>query len=64
MSTIQEIEAAIQMLPDTEVKDLREWFDDFVEDRLELSDGVKAALDRAEKDVKEGRYRIRQTPVI
>jgi len=60
VSTVQEIEAAIQTLPLNEVKTLQEWFEDFVEDRLELSDEVKAKLEQSHRDLAEGRYTTRQ----
>ena len=60
MGTVQEIEAAIQALPIDEVKTLQEWFADFVEDLLELSDEVKAKLEQSHRDLAEGRYTTRQ----
>lgn len=60
MSTVQEIEAAIQTLPPDEVKTLREWFEDFIEDRLELSDEAKAKLDQSHRDLAGGHYTTRQ----
>ncbi len=62
MSTVQEIEAAIQRLPSNEVATLHDWLEDFYEEQLELSDETKASLDRAKKDLEEGHCRIRQTP--
>ena len=60
MGTVQEIEAAIQTLPLDEVKTLQEWFSDFIEDHLELSDEVKAKLEQSRRDLAEGHYTTRQ----
>ena len=60
MSTVQEITAAIPRLSRKELEELREWFDEFYEDQLELSDQVKAKLDAARRDIQEGRFRSRK----
>lgn len=60
MSTIQEIEQAVTHLSPQELTALREWFDNYCEDQLELTDEVKAKLDEARRDIREGRYRTRQ----
>ena len=43
MSTVQEIEAAIPKLSRAELEQFHAWFEDYVEDRLELTDEVKAS---------------------
>ena len=60
MGTVQEIEAATPTLPLDEVKALQEWFSDFIEDHLELSDEVKAKLEQSRRDLAEGHYTTRQ----
>ena len=60
MSTVQEITAAIPRLSRKELEELREWFDEFYENQLELSDQVKAKLDAARRDIQEGRFRSRK----
>jgi hypothetical protein len=60
MSTVQEITAAIPRLSRKELEELHEWFDEFYEEQLELSDDVKANLDAARRDIQEGRFRTRQ----
>jgi hypothetical protein len=57
MSTLQEIEAAIPKLTPQEIVRLQAWLDDYCEDRLELTDEVKTALDEARRDIEQGRYR-------
>lgn len=60
MTTVQEIEAAIPRLTRAELEELRAWIDDFLEDQLDLTDEVKARLDRSRQEIAEGRYTIRQ----
>jgi ABC-type Zn uptake system ZnuABC Zn-binding protein ZnuA len=60
MSTVEEIEKAVAELPPEKLAALREWFEDYCEDKLELTDEVKAKLDDARADIREGRYKTRQ----
>ena len=60
MSKVEEIEAAIPRLSQNELVRLRAWFDDYCEDRLELTNEAKAALDQAREEIRSGNYRTRQ----
>ncbi len=60
MSTVQEIEAAILRLSRPEQEQLRAWFEEFLENQLELSDEAKAKLDQSRGEIAEGNYRTRQ----
>jgi hypothetical protein len=60
MSTVQEIEAAIPRLSRAELEELRVWFEEYVEDHLELTEDVKARLDESRRDIAEGRFTTRQ----
>ena len=60
MSTVQEIEKAMQQLTTEELIELRERLDALVEDELELSDEFKASIERGQRDIAEGRVRIHQ----
>ncbi len=60
MSTLKEIEAAVPKLTLEELVELREWLDEQMEERLELTDKVKSELDEARRDIAEGRVRIRK----
>ncbi len=59
MSTVEEIESAIQTLPTTEVKTLREWLEDYLEDQMEFTDEFEAKIERAEREIAEGKGRVR-----
>ena len=60
MSTVQEIEEAIPKLSRQELAKLKEWLDDFFEDQLELTDEVKAALDKSRAEIASGNSHARQ----
>ena len=60
MSTVQEIKAAIPKLAPQELTELRQWLDEFFEDRLELDEEVKSKLDQARQEIRDGNYLTRQ----
>jgi hypothetical protein len=60
MSTVQEIEAAIPRLSRAELEQLRAWFEDYVEDQLELTDEVKAKLDESRREIGAGDFTTHQ----
>ena len=60
MSTVQEIEAVIPKLSRAEVEEVRAWIDDFLEDRLELTDEVKTKLGQSRREIAKGHYTTRQ----
>ncbi len=60
MSTVQEIEAAISKPSRAELKEFHAWYEEYVEDRLELTDEVKAKLDEAHREFAAGNFTTRQ----
>ncbi len=56
--SVREIESAIHQLQPAELHELRVWFEDFVEDQLELTDEVKAKLDESRSDIANDRYTV------
>lgn len=59
MSTVKEIESAIQKLSPNEVKELLEWIQDHLEDKLEMTDEFRASIERGKQDIAAGRTRVR-----
>ena len=59
MSTVNEIESAIQKLSPAEVKELANWIEDYLEDELEMTDEFKASIERGKQDIAAGRTRVR-----
>ena len=60
MSTVKEIQAAIPKLSREEIEEIREWIDDYLEDKLELTEEVKAKLDQSRCEIAAGQYTTRQ----
>ncbi|PZR72975.1 MAG: hypothetical protein DLM73_11755 [Chthoniobacterales bacterium] len=60
MSTVTEIQAAIPNLSREEIEQIRGWIDDYLEDRLELTDEVRAKLDQSRREIAAGQYKTRQ----
>jgi len=60
MSTVQEIEAAIPRLSRAELEQFHAWYEDYIEDHLELTDYVKTKLDESRREIAAGNYTTRQ----
>jgi hypothetical protein len=56
VSTVKQIESALEQLPVEELQEVRDWLDDFIEDQLELSDEFKAKILRASQEFADGVY--------
>ena len=62
MSKVEQIEAELQSLSPAELKRVRDWLDDFVEDRLEFREDFEAAVQESEREMAAGlRPRVRNT---
>ena len=60
MSTVEEIRTAIPKLSRAEIEAIREWIDDYLEDKLELAEETKAKLDQSRREIAAGEYTTRQ----
>jgi hypothetical protein len=60
MSTAEEIRTAIPKLSRAEIEAIREWIDDYLEDRLELTDEIKTKLDQSRREIAAGQYTTHQ----
>ena len=60
MSTVNEIQAAIPKLSREQIEEIREWIDDYLEEKFELTEEVKAKLDQSRREVAAGQYTTRQ----
>jgi hypothetical protein len=58
MTTLERIEQQVKELPLAEQQALRDWLDDILEDELEFTDEFKAKIERAKRDIAEGRGRL------
>ena len=57
MSTVQEIESAVQRLPVAQAQELQDWLTDYLEDGAELTPEFIASIERGQADLHEGRVR-------
>jgi hypothetical protein len=60
MRTLEQIEADVQKLSQHEQEQLRDWLDNLLEGRLDLTEEFRAEIEAGRKDVREGRYRVRK----
>ena len=59
MQTLERIEAEVKQLSKAEQETLRDWLENMLEDELEFTDEFKAKIERGERDIREGRVRVR-----
>ena len=60
MSTVQEIESALSRLSPDEMRQVRDWLDQQMEDQLEVTADFKTSIERSEREMTEGhRPRVR-----
>jgi hypothetical protein len=57
MSTVEQIESAIEQLPRQQMREIQDWLGEMLEDGLEFTDEFKASIERGKQDVAEGRIR-------
>ena len=54
MSKVERIEAELQSLSPAELKQVRDWLDDFVEDRLKFTPEFEADIQESEREMAAG----------
>jgi hypothetical protein len=62
VSTIQEIERAIEALPRDDVQALRDWIENYLEDELQMTDEFTAKIERSEQEMADGKGQVRHRP--
>jgi hypothetical protein len=61
MSKVAQIEAELHKLSQTELRQVRDWLDDLIEDELEFTPGFESAIGKSESELAKGlRPRTRQ----
>ena len=61
MSKVDQIEAELEKLSPAELRQVRDWLDDFAEDRLELAPEFEATIQHSERKMAAGlQPRVRQ----
>jgi hypothetical protein len=62
MSKVEQIEAELQSLSPADLKRVRDWLDNFVEDCLEFTEDFEAAIQESEREMAAGlRPRVRKS---
>lgn len=62
MSTVQEIESAISRLSPEEMRLVRDWLENQLEDRLQMTEEFKGRIKSSEREMAEGqRPRTRES---
>jgi len=61
MSRVEQIEADIQKLSKAELRQIRDWLEDFVEDNLEFTPEFESSVKQSESEMKAAeRPRVRK----
>lgn len=61
MSKIEQMEAELRKLSQTELRQIRAWLDDIIEDELEFTPEFESAIRESERDMAEGKSaRVRE----
>jgi outer membrane lipopolysaccharide assembly protein LptE/RlpB len=61
MSKVEQMEAELRKLSQSELQQIRAWLDDLIEDELEFTPEFEASVQQAENDVAAGKHtRVRR----
>ena len=60
MSTVGEIESAMPKFSRAELEQFRAWFENYLEEQLELTDEVQVKLDQSHREIADGHFTKRQ----
>jgi hypothetical protein len=54
MSKVEQVEAELRQLSQGELRQIREWLDDVIEDELEFTPEFEKSIQQAERDMAKG----------
>jgi hypothetical protein len=60
MSNLEQVEEAVLKLRPQEQQELRDWLENLLEDRLEMTDAFKDEIAAGKADIKAVRVRVRK----
>ena len=61
MSKVEQMEIELRKLSQAELRQIREWLDDVIEDNLEFTPEFEESIRQAERDMAEGKsVRVRE----
>ncbi len=58
MSTVADVEKAVLRFSQAEQEELRDWLENLLEDRLEMTEEFKAEIETGKADLAVGRVRV------
>ena len=61
MSSLEQVEEAVLKLRPDEQQGLRDWLENLLEDRLEMTDAFKEEIAAGKADIAAGRVRVRRS---
>lgn len=62
MSKVEQVEAELRTLSQAELRQIRGWLDDLIEDELEFTPEFERTIEQSERDMVEGRSaRVRES---
>lgn len=60
MTNLQQVEQVVLKLSEQEQEELRDWLENLLEGRLEMTDEFKAGIAAGKADIAAGRVRVRK----
>lgn len=61
MSKVEQVELELRKLSQAELRQIREWLDDIIEDNLEFTSEFEDSIQKAERDMAHGKAaRVRE----
>jgi len=61
MSKVEQMESELRKLSQSELRQIREWLDDLIEDELEFTPEFERSIQQAERDMADGKSaRVRE----
>jgi hypothetical protein len=60
MSKVEQMETELRKLSQTELRQIREWLDDVIEDELEFTPEFEESIRRTEREISDGNIRVRE----
>jgi hypothetical protein len=55
MSKVEQMESELRKMSKMELREMREWLDNIIEDELEFTPEFEKAIQRSERDMADGR---------
>ena len=65
VSKVEQVESELRKLSQTELRQIREWLDDIIEDEMQFTPEFEHAIQQAERDMADGKsVRVREPDAL